>query len=230
MPDVAIALPATAPASELRARSSVPKPATLCRRLGLVPYEPTWSAMQTFTAEREATTPNELWLLEHPPIFTYGVAGRAAHLPRAQVGVPLLKVDRGGQVTYHGPGQLIVYVLWNLARDGLNVRQTVRRLERAVITLLARHGVAAHAREDAPGVYVEDAKIASLGLKIRKGCCYHGLALNVDLDLAPFSLIDPCGFPALRVTRLRDLGITVDRTTLGEQLLECVLQEMETPP
>lgn len=221
---------ATAPATVRRGGTTVSKPTALCRRLGLVPYEPTWSAMQSFTAARDATTADELWLLEHPPIFTYGVAGRAAHLPRSDVGIPLLKVDRGGQVTYHGPGQLIVYVLWNLTRDGLNVRQTVRRLERAVIALLARHDVTARGREDAPGVYVDDAKIASLGLKIRKGCSYHGLALNVDLDLTPFSLIDPCGFPALRVTRLRDLGITVDRTTLGEQLLECVLQEMEAPP
>lgn len=199
------------------------------RRLGLTPYEAAWSAMQSFTATRDAATPDELWLLEHPPIFTYGVAGRQAHLPRTASDIPVLKVDRGGQVTYHGPGQLIVYVLWNLTRQGLNVRQTVRRLERAVIALLAGYGIDAHGREDAPGVYVADAKIASLGLKIRKGCSYHGLSFNYDLDLTPFSLIDPCGYPALRVTRLCDLGVTTGKAQVAGRLLEHVLGEMESP-
>lgn len=185
--------------------------------------------MQAFTAARTPLSADELWLLEHPPIYTYGVAGRAMHLPRTQTLIPVLKVDRGGQVTYHGPGQLIVYVLWDLTRAALSVRQTVRRLERAVIALLARHGVHARGREDAPGVYVDDAKVASLGLKIRRGCCYHGLSLNVDLDLTPFDCIDPCGFPALRVTRLRDLGVAAEKTEIGEQLLDEVLRAMESP-
>lgn len=201
----------------------------VCRTLGVVSYEAAWAAMQTFTTQRQPGTPDELWLLEHPPVYTYGVAGRDAHLPRTDRGIPVLKVDRGGQVTYHGPGQLVVYVLWNLTRGGLSVRQTVRRLEAAVIALLAGYGVGAQGREDAPGVYVDGAKIASLGLKIRKGCSYHGLSLNVDLDLTPFDCIDPCGFPALRVTRMRDVGIDADRAGIGQRLLEHVLREMESP-
>lgn len=205
------------------------RPPACVRRLGLMPYDAAWSAMQSFTAARDTDTADELWLLEHPPIYTTGVAGRAAHLPRTDLGIPVLKVDRGGQVTYHGPGQLITYVLWDLARAGLSVRQTVRRLERAVIALLADYHVEAHGRDDAPGVYVQDAKVASLGLKIRKGCCYHGLSLNVDMDLTPFNHIDPCGFPALRVTRLRDLGIDAGKIEIGERLLEQVLHAMESP-
>ncbi len=196
------------------------------RRLGSVGYEPTWRAMQGFTASRDEVTPNELWLLEHPSVYTYGVAGRAVHLPRVASAIPVLKVDRGGQVTYHGPGQRVVYVLWNLVRDGLSVRQMVRKLENAVIGLLGDYAIAARGREDAPGVYVDGAKIAALGLKIRKGCSYHGLALNVDMDLTPFSHIDPCGFPALPVTQIRDLGIETSQAEIGEQLLEHVLHQL----
>jgi len=203
--------------------------ACVTRTLGQVPYTQTWHAMQAFTAARDAATADELWLLEHPPIYTYGIAGRPAHLPQGHNDVPVLKVDRGGQVTYHGPGQLIVYVLWDLTRAGFNVRQMVRRLEQAVIDLLAEYGVHAYGKEDAPGVYVENAKIASLGLKIRKGCCYHGLALNTDMDLSPFTRIDPCGYPSLRVTQLRDLNITAHTADIGARLLHYVRNALETP-
>lgn len=182
-------------------------PPIVVRELGTVDYATTWQAMQRFTRERTPDTADEIWLLQHPPIYTYGVAGRAAHLPRADDGIPLLKVDRGGQVTYHGPGQLIAYVLVDLQRRGLRVRGLVRLLEQAVIDLLAEFGIAASGREDAPGVYVQGAKIAALGLRIRRGCSYHGLSLNVDMDLAPFRQIDPCGYPDLAVTQLRDLAV-----------------------
>ncbi len=203
-------------------RRAPPAAQAVIRDLGLAEYEPTWRAMQAFTANRDEYTANELWLLEHLPIYTYGVAGREAHLPRIASDIPVLKVDRGGQVTYHGPGQLVVYVLWNLARDGLSVRQTVRKLENSVIGLLRDYGVLASGREDAPGVYVKAAKVASLALRIRKGCSYHGLALNVDMDLTPFAHIDPCGYPSLPVTQLRDLGIADSKTDIGEQLLHHV--------
>jgi lipoyl(octanoyl) transferase len=182
--------------------------------------------MQAFTAARDGATPNEIWLLEHPSIYTYGVAGREQHLPKSAGDIPVLKVDRGGQVTYHGPGQLVVYLLWDLTRDQLSVRQIVRKLENAVIGLLEEFGVRAAAREDAPGVYVEGAKIAALGLKIRRGCSYHGLALNVDMDLAPFARIDPCGFPALPVTQVRDLGIAAGKERIGEGLLRHLLNQL----
>jgi lipoyl(octanoyl) transferase len=201
----------------------------LIRRLGLVSYEPVWRAMLEFTAKRDALTPNELWLLEHEPVYTYGVAGREAHFPRMAGSIPLLKSDRGGQVTYHGPGQWVVYVLWDLARDAISVRQMVRKLENAVTGLLDEYGISARGREDAPGVYVNGAKIASLGLRIRKGCSYHGLALNADMDLSPFMHIDPCGMPGLPVTQLRDLGIRTSKAQTGEKLLEHVLHQMRIP-
>jgi lipoyl(octanoyl) transferase len=185
------------------------------RQLGSTAYEPTWRAMQAFTAARSATTPDELWLTEHPPIYTLGLAGRREHLLRDN-GIATLKVDRGGQVTYHGPGQLVVYTLLDLARAGLGIRDTVRRLERAVIRWLSAQGVEAYCRTGAPGVYVQrhaaDAKIAALGLKVSRGCTYHGLALNVAMDLSPFSDIDPCGYRGLAVTQLSDLGVV---TTVG---------------
>lgn len=182
--------------------------------------------MQEFTANRDKFTPNELWLLEHEPVYTYGVAGRGEHLPHVDSAIPVLKADRGGQVTYHGPGQWVVYVLWDMTRDGLTVRKMVRKLESAVIGLLGDYAITARGREDAPGVYVEGAKIASLGLKIRKGCSYHGLALNVDMDLTPFSHIDPCGIPALPVTQMRDLGIQTAKAKIGQQLLKHVLHQL----
>ncbi len=174
--------------------------------------------MQAFTAGRGPDTPDELWLVEHPPVFTLGQAGRREHL-LANIGVPVVAVDRGGQVTYHGPGQAVVYVLLDLRRRGYGVKALVHRLEQAVIDLLAAHGVAAERLAGAPGVYVREAKIAALGLRIRNGCSYHGLALNVDLDLAPFAAINPCGYAGMTVTRLKDLGIGLGVAGAGEALV-----------
>jgi lipoyl(octanoyl) transferase len=201
---------------------AAPRAATdpLVRHLGPSNYEPTWRAMRDFTAARSADTPDEIWLTEHPPIYTLGLAGRREHLLREN-GIETLKVDRGGQVTYHGPGQLVVYTLIDLARAGLGIRDTVRRFERAVIRWLETLGIAAHAKLGAPGVYTmqngADAKIAALGLKVSRGCTYHGLSVNVAMDLSPFSDIDPCGYRGLAVTQLRDLGVvsTVDQAGAG---------------
>lgn len=187
------------------------------RFLGLAEYEPTWQAMKDFTATRTAGTPDEIWLLQHPPVYTLGQAGKPEHLLRA-TSIPIIKTDRGGQVTYHGPGQIIAYLLLDLRRHGLNVRQLVRLMEQGAINMLAQYGIKAYGREDAPGVYVDGAKIAALGLKIRNGCCYHGLSLNVDMDLAPFSNINPCGFPGLRVTQMYDLGINTSQAKQEQQL------------
>ena len=176
--------------------------------------------MRDFTAARSAATRDEIWLTEHSPIYTLGLAGRREHLLREN-GIETLKVDRGGQVTYHGPGQLIVYTLIDLSRAGLGVRGTVRRFERAVIRWLETLGIAAYAKPGAPGVYTvqdgADAKIAALGLKVSRGCTYHGLSVNVAMDLSPFSDIDPCGYRGLAVTQLRDLGVvsTVDQAGAG---------------
>ncbi|MDP2024931.1 lipoyl(octanoyl) transferase LipB [Sulfuriferula sp.] len=193
--------------------------APLIRSLGLVAYEPTWRAMQAFTAQRDAATSDEIWLLQHPPIFTLGQAGKTEHLLHHS-DIPLLNIDRGGQITYHAPGQLVAYLLIDLKRRNLSVRELVSRMEQAVIDLLDTLGVVAQRRADAPGVYVQAAKIAALGLRIRHGCSYHGLALNVEMDLTPFGLINPCGYAGLAVTQTRDLGITA---SLGE--LEQVLSQ-----
>ncbi|MDP2239629.1 MAG: lipoyl(octanoyl) transferase LipB [Burkholderiales bacterium] len=182
--------------------------APVIRELGVAEYEPTWRAMQAFTAQRSADTPDEIWVLQHPPVYTLGIAGKAEHLPRTANGIPVVKIDRGGQITYHGPGQVVIYLLLDMRRRALTVRPLVRMMEQAVIDLLAEYGTAAQGRMDAPGVYVGDAKIAALGLRISKGCCYHGLSLNVAMDLAPFHAINPCGYPGLEVTQMRDLGIT----------------------
>lgn len=176
------------------------------RRMGRTPYAEAYDAMRAFTARRAADTSDELWLLEHPPIYTLGQAGKPEHLLRAN-GIPVARVDRGGQVTYHGPGQVVAYLLLDLRRRGLTVRRLVWLLEQAVIDLLAAHGVDGARCAGAPGVYVAGAKIAALGLRVRGGCTYHGLALNVDMDLAPFRDIDPCGYEGLAVTQLADLGV-----------------------
>jgi lipoyl(octanoyl) transferase len=199
-------------------QQQVPEPLVV-RRLGLVPYGPTWARMREFTAARSADTCDELWLLEHPPVYTAGIAGKPEHWPRIDNGIPVLRVDRGGQITYHGPGQLVAYLLLDLRRRGIGVRPLVRQMEQAVINLLADYGIAAEGRADAPGVYVGAAKIAALGLRVRNGCCYHGLALNVDVDLAPFLDINPCGHAGLETTRTRDLGITDTRAQIGERLV-----------
>jgi lipoyl(octanoyl) transferase len=190
----------------------------LVRCLGIVGYESAWRAMQSFSAARDSGTPDEIWLLEHPPVYTLGVAAKSEHLPRIANGIPVVKSDRGGQITYHGPGQIVAYLLLDLRRRGLGVRTLVRWMEQAVIDLLAQHAVGARARAEAPGVYVGGAKIAAVGLRVRNGCCYHGLALNIDMDLTPFHAINPCGYPGLAVTQLRDLGVALTAEAAGELL------------
>jgi lipoyl(octanoyl) transferase len=201
-------------------------PSPIIRRLGLQAYAPVWRDMQRFTEERGADTPDELWLVEHPPVFTVGLNGKPEHL-LAPGDIDVVKVDRGGQVTYHGPGQIVLYLLIDLRRRGLGVRALVSLMEQAVIELLAGYGIQSVARQDAPGVYVDGAKIASLGLRVRRGCSYHGLALNVDLDLAPFQRINPCGYPGLAVTRLRDLGVTDGREEVATRLVAIVRHRLE---
>ena len=178
----------------------------MVRWLGRVDYEPTWRAMQRFTDERTATAVDELWLLEHPPVFTLGMAADRSHV-LAPGDIPVVQTDRGGQVTYHGPGQLVAYPLLDIRRRGLPVRTLVVQLEQVAIDLAAEHGIEAAGRRDAPGVYVQGRKLASLGLRVRRGASYHGLALNVDLDLEPFARINPCGMAGLGVTSLAELGV-----------------------
>lgn len=180
-------------------------PAARIRRLGRVEYEPAWRAMQRFTEERTAGTPDEIWLLEHPPVFTLGANASRAHL-LAPGDIPVVQIDRGGQVTYHGPGQLVVYPLIDLKRLGLGIRDFVTALERAVIGLAAQFHIAAEGRRGAPGVYVGGEKLASIGVRVRRNGSYHGLALNVALDLEPFSRINPCGYQGLKMTQLAALG------------------------
>jgi len=189
------------------------------RQLGLVPYVPAWEQMRDFTLARSSQTPDELWLLEHPPVYTVGIAGKTEHWPRIDNGIPVVRVDRGGQITYHGPGQLVAYLLLDMRRRGLTIRPLVRHMEQAVIRLLADYGIDAQGRSDAPGVYVGAAKVAALGLRIKNGCCYHGLALNVDVDLEPFKAINPCGYAGLEVTSTQRLGITETKTQVGERLI-----------
>nr|WP_298140641.1 lipoyl(octanoyl) transferase LipB [uncultured Pseudomonas sp.] len=194
------------------------------RELGQVDYQPTWHAMQRFTNERDAETADEIWLLEHPPVFTQGQAGKAEHL-LFPGDIPVVQVDRGGQVTYHGPGQLVAYLLLDVRRSGIGVRELVSRIERSLIDTLASYGVSANAKPDAPGVYVDGAKIASLGLRIRNGRSFHGLALNVDMDLQPFQRINPCGYAGMAMTQLADLvaepvEFSEVRARLREQLVK----------
>lgn len=192
----------------------------LVRRLGLVDYESTWREMHQFTDRRNPSTPDEIWLLQHQPVFTQGQAGKAEHLLMPG-DIPILQVDRGGQVTYHGPGQLLAYLMIDVRRRALSVRGLVDAIERALIGLLADLGIESSARPDAPGVYVGGAKIAALGLRLRRGCSFHGLSLNVDMDLEPFSRINPCGYAGLEVTQIRE-ELPVDRqisTVQAEQRL-----------
>jgi lipoyl(octanoyl) transferase len=185
--------------------------------------------MLDFTASRDPETPDELWLLQHPPIYTLGQAGRLEHVLDPG-DIPVLKVDRGGQVTYHGPGQIIAYLLLDLRRAGLGVRGLVHLLETAVIDLLALQGIAAEARPGAPGVYVQGAKIAALGLRVRRHCSFHGLALNVDPDLEPFSRINPCGYPGLAVTRLVDLGLKLSLDQMAEEVAKAIARRLGRLP
>lgn len=197
----------------------------LTRHLGLIEYLPTWQAMQDFTAARGPDTPDELWLLEHPPVYTLGLAGKPEHLLRA-TDIPVVKIDRGGQITYHGPGQIVVYLLLDLKRSNIGVKELVRRMEQAPIDLLAGYGVKAERHDKAPGVYVGNAKIAALGLRIKNGCCYHGLCLNVDMDLSPYAAINPCGYEGLAVTQCRDVGVTDNLEVVGDKLIEQLKQNL----
>lgn len=192
-------------------------PQLVVQSFGRVDYEPTWRAMQEFTATRTAETADQLWICEHLPNYTLGQAGKPEHL-LTDIGIPLVKIDRGGQITYHGPGQVVIYLLIDLPRRQLKVREIVTGIEQAVIDLLAEHGVAAERHEKAPGVYVGPAKVAALGLRIKKGCCYHGVSLNVDMDLSPFAAINPCGYPGMPVTQTRDLGIPLTPSQAAQAL------------
>ncbi|MEJ2423870.1 MAG: lipoyl(octanoyl) transferase LipB [Candidatus Thiodiazotropha sp.] len=185
--------------------------------LGRQPYESTWQAMRNYTDGRDRESVDQLWLLEHPPVYTLGQAGKPEHLLAPGL-IPVIKTDRGGQVTYHGPGQLVAYLLLDLRRAGLGVRALVTLLEEAVIGMLRDHQIPASPRRDAPGVYVGERKLASLGLRVRHGCSYHGLSLNVDMDLEPFSRINPCGYPGLAVTQLAELGLPGDLADIGREL------------
>lgn len=188
------------------------------RRLGLADYEPIWQDMQAFSAQRTPETRDELWLTEHPPVYTLGLNRKDVRLPWRD-DIPLVLTDRGGKITYHGPGQIVLYLLLDLKRRGMTVRQLVDRMEGAIIALLQEYDISAEGRPEAPGVYVNEAKIASLGLRLKNGCCYHGLSLNVDMDLSPFQAIDPCGYRGLQVTQTRDLGIGDDMHALSDKLL-----------
>lgn len=198
----------------------------IVRDLGLVEYLPTWQAMQEFTASRGPDRVDEIWILEHHPVFTQGHAGDAEHL-LGTGDIPVVQVDRGGQVTYHGPGQLVVYLLLNLRRKKFGVKELVARMEACIVELLAEYGVEAYARPDAPGVYVNEAKICSLGLRVRKGCSFHGLAFNLDMDLEPFNRINPCGYAGMAVTRLKNLVETLDRESVKDSLTEILVKRLE---
>jgi len=192
-------------------------PAPKVKFFGIAEYEPTWHAMKHFTTHRKPDTRDEIWLLQHPPTYTQGQAGLPEHLLNAR-GIPVVKIDRGGQITYHGPGQVVAYLLLDLRRWKINVRQLVRLMEQSVINILADYNIAASGRIDAPGVYVGDAKIAALGLKIKQSCCYHGLSFNIDMDLTPYDFINPCGYKGLRVTQLKEFGVEITPDEI-EQLL-----------
>jgi lipoyl(octanoyl) transferase len=213
-------------AAVLAAPGAAARPAPLIRRLGLVDYAQTLQAMQRFTAERTAATPDEIWFLEHAPVFTLGMNASRAHL-LAPGDIPVVQVDRGGQVTYHGPGQLVVYPLVDLKRAGLGIRDFVTALERAVIALAAQSGIRAECRRGAPGVYVDGAKLASVGVRVRRMGAYHGLALNVALDLEPFARINPCGYQGLQMTQLSLLGGPATVAAAGAALEPLLLEALK---
>jgi lipoyl(octanoyl) transferase len=201
------------------------------RHLGRTEFETTWRAMQDFTTNRSAETPDEIWLTMHNPVYTLGLNRKDVRMP-SRDDIPVVNTDRGGKITYHGPGQTIIYVMIDLKRKGINVRQLVSSMENAVVALLAEANIYVFSRADAPGVYVpdgnngKDKKIASVGLRLKKECCYHGISLNVDMDLAPFSAIDPCGYRGLEVTQLRDLGIYLSQAEAAEKLLKYLTKEL----
>jgi lipoyl(octanoyl) transferase len=201
----------------------IPEPKLSFR--GRLDYEPAWRAMQAFTDRRDSSTPDEIWFLEHPPVFTLGLNGRREHL-LAPGDIPVVDIDRGGQVTYHGPGQLVVYPLLDLKRSGLGIRGLVTGLERAVIDTVAAYGIDARAKREAPGVYVGGRKLASIGLRVRRGCSYHGLAFNIAMDLEPFARINPCGYAGLEVTQLSALGGPADVDRVARELAPRLLAEL----
>ncbi len=196
----------------------------ICRALGRTDYQATLHAMQAFTQARTSETPDELWLTEHDSVYTLGLNRKNVRLP--QNSLPLVLVDRGGKITYHGIGQVVIYLLIDLKRRGIGVRQLVSMMENSIIQLLSDNGIKAYADKDAPGVYVAGAKIASLGLRLKNQCCYHGLSLNVDMDLSPFSAIDPCGYKGLQVTQTRDLGVQQTPVQLGQSLLKLLEDQL----
>ena len=196
----------------------------LIKKFGTVAYQTTLEAMREFTARRDADTADELWFLEHQPVYTLGLAADAAHGPRPGSGIPVVQVERGGEITYHGPGQIVLYTLVDLARRGIKVKQFVALLEQSVIELLGKR---AERRPGAPGIYVGGAKVAALGIRVSRGCAFHGLSLNVDMDLTPFSAIDPCGHPGMKVTQTRDLGMVEDKETLGDRLAGILVAKLE---
>ncbi|WP_211923655.1 lipoyl(octanoyl) transferase LipB [Coxiella endosymbiont of Amblyomma nuttalli] len=189
----------------------------------LIPYQPLWEAMQKFTTSRQSSTVDEIWLLEHLPVFTQGLAGKSEHILHPHK-IPLIQTDRGGQITYHGPGQLIAYLLCDLNRLGLNTRTFVRTIENIIIEYLQRWGISAKGKEEAPGVYIEEAKICSIGLRVRKGLSYHGLAFNIAMDLTPFSYINPCGFKGLTMTQLGDFIRTISVPTVKQTIISPILR------
>ena len=197
-------------------------PALTIKHLGIADYETTWQAMQTFTARRNAETNDEIWLLQHPPVYTQGLAGKPEHLLTTS-SIPVVKTDRGGQITYHGPGQIVAYVLFDLKRKGIGVKELVKRIEQSIIDVLAEFEIHAERKIGAPGVYVHGAKIAALGLRVKKGCSFHGLALNVAMDLTPYDAINPCGYAGLQLTDLASLGVRVSindvMAALSQQLV-----------
>ncbi|WP_288790011.1 lipoyl(octanoyl) transferase LipB [uncultured Enterobacter sp.] len=200
----------------------------IVRHLGLQPYEPVSQAMHDFTDTRDDTTPDEIWLVEHLPVFTQGQAGKAEHLLMTG-DIPVIQSDRGGQVTYHGPGQQVMYVLLNLKRRKLGVRELVTLLEQTVVNTLAEYDIDAHPRADAPGVYVGEMKICSLGLRIRKGCSFHGLALNINMDLTPFQRINPCGYAGMEMTQMRQWVDTATPDNIRPVLLKNFLALLNNP-
>lgn len=205
---------------------AVPAAHTLAvKNLGLQDYSNTWQAMKDFTHARSDDTGDQVWFVEHPPVFTQGVSGKPEHVLNPG-DIPIVHSDRGGQVTYHGPGQLLMYVLINLRRHNMGIRDLVDTLENCTIAVLAQYGITAQARRDAPGVYVDGRKIASLGLRVRKGCSYHGLSLNVDMDTEPFTRINPCGYHGMQVTQLRQLGVNCRPIDLASPLLAELAQRL----
>ncbi len=195
------------------------------RHLGLQEYNSIWEKMRDFTAQRNSTTCDELWLVQHPPVFTLGTNGKEQHILNAGY-IPVVRTDRGGQVTYHGPGQLIAYLLIDLKRRNWGVRQLVTAMEQSIIDLLAEYRIKGETRQDAPGVYVAEAKIAALGLRVRHGCSYHGLSLNVDMDLTPFQRINPCGYEQMEVTSLHDIGMNVSVKELELMLPHYIIHNL----